>query len=304
MTPIAILGAPVPLPDYYVSGPYPPHQSTNVPVFTDAFQFADGIIGNVMPARDNNPSGRSIWTHVSNGAGGTQVQEFYKGIQARRMDSGAGAARVNNGLEGINLMPVLDATGLGAGFLNPSWRRVVNYKFGIALGAGSTPDEQTGVLLALEASGAFLGTDQWPTAPSVTFGGGFGIVGDGAGDWLWESYDGTVPPNAVSESVALSGFYSDAEEWNQFEIEIVSAAGGRAAVCELYINGALALTRNFVDDPAPTGLVQFGLAAAIENYKFVPIIQVGPLVAAPTVFFGDWQFTSGRFTRAGLELAE
>lgn len=302
MSPITILARPTPVHDFLVSGPYPPHQNAFTPIFSDAAQFADGIIQTYLPQRSIVISSRPIWTHVSAGAGGNIAQRLFKGIQAREMKT-IGGGRVNQGLEGISMMPNTAGT-FGPGYINPSWRRVQRFMWTLALQAGSVPDEQSGVLFVLLASGAFLSTDNWPLAPSVQFGGGFGITGNSSGSWQWQSFDGTAPPNPVTETVDLAAFINDPEAWNTFELQIISASGGRAAVCELYVNDVLAISRNWVDNPAPNGLVDYGLAAAIENYKFVPIVQVAVSDGGGinSVFMGDWTFSMGRFLRDGREI--
>lgn len=295
MSPVAILGQPAPLYDYEVSGPFP----TRTALFSTAANFSDGFIGNTwMPRSDINATPRDLWVFNSVGAGSGESQAAYKGVQARRMIS-AGPGVIQNGLSGIQLIPITDGAGLDVGFANPSWRRVNWFSWMMAMDPAATLSPLAGVVF--EAQAGQQTTTHWPTGGAANWFGGFGVVGDGAGGWDWTSWGALatgLPPGPVTETVALAAI-ADPEDWNQFEVVIISAAGGRAASLELWVNGVLTLTRDWVSAPALLGLVP---QAAVDFYKFSPIAQSD---ASNTPFWlGDFFYRMGRYTRGGRELSK
>jgi hypothetical protein len=289
---VTILGHPVPAYDYVVSGPFP----VRVAQWNSILDFRKGYIGGPWMGRDDgNATPRDLWVYNSAGAGAAQVQAMYKGVLATGVGS-AGPGVVQDSLTGITMMPLTDGTGLDPAYVVPSWRRVNWFSWSMALSAGATVNQQTGFLFTAEAGPQTV--NKWPYAPSVAFHGGFGIIGDGAGGWNWQTWslNGGVPPNPIIETVALGPFITDPEDWNMFELVLVSASGGRNASLELWINDALALTRDWVNAPALPGLVP-GLG--IDFFRYTPIAQA---FTGGTLWLGDWIYRMGRFTRSGREL--
>lgn len=290
---VTILGAPTPLYDYIVSGPFP----IRTAVWTSAANFRDGYISGPWPNRsDGGTQPRDLWVYNSFGAGGSQGQGWFKGVQAT-FTSSVGPGVVNDGLSGISLMPVTDATGLDAAYLTPSWRRVNWFSWSMATSAGAALTVQSGIVFDKQANVPVV--NRWPYAPAPGFGGGFGIIGDGAGGWQYQSWeiDTGVPPNPILETVALGAFITDPEDWNTYEFVLISAAGGRNASLELWINDALVLTRAW---GAPGVLEVLGPFAGSDFFRYTPVVQAGP--GGGTLWFGDWTHRMGRFTRGGREL--
>ncbi|KKN26160.1 hypothetical protein LCGC14_0877610 [marine sediment metagenome] len=290
---VTILGHPAPLYDYIVSGPFPIRTAdwNSIP------NFRKGYIAGPWPARaDNNATPRELWVYNAFGAGATQGQGYYKGIQAT-FGSSVGPGTVQDGMSGISFMPITTAAGLDGSYINPSWRRVAWFSWSMATSAGATHNQQTGILFTPQASQQ-TGL-QWPLGAAPACNGGFGIVGDGAGDWDWQTWsmNGGVPPNPIIETVSLAPFITDPEDWNMFEVVLISAAGGRNASLELWINDALVLTRDWVNAPA---LIPLGPVPGADVFRFTPIVQAGP--ATGTLWLGDWIHRMGRFTRSGREL--
>lgn len=290
-----VLPQPVPLNDYELAGPYP---GMTPPAFlwNNEVQFAQGTVGNNAwtPADAGNSVPRNPLTNNSVGGGAVLIQEFYKGIQAVAM-SGPGAGRVNWRFGNIMIMPVTDGSGLDAAYANPSWRRVQSFQWNMAMGPGDAVTDESGMLYAA-APGGQPANAQWPSGAATVFRGGFGVIGDSAGDWQWSSFAAGPPPNPTTEDVDLSAAYADAEDWNTFRIVTISAAGGRVGSLELHINGTLFLTRNWIDAPI---LYPLGLDAGVEDYHYIPTFQGGP---GGVTHIGDWQYTCGRYLPDGREL--
>jgi hypothetical protein len=287
------MGVTAPLYDLIVSGPFP----TRVADWNSRDEFRKGVIVPTWaPREDGNATPRDIWSYNSFGAGASQGQGHYKGVQAT-FQSSVGPGVVQDGMSGITLMPITTAADLDGSYINPSWRRVAWFSWSMATSAGATHNTQTGMMFTPQASAQ--AANQWPYAPAPAGNGGFGIVGDGAGDWDWQTWsmNGGVPPNPIIETVSLAPFIADPEDWNVFELVLISAAGGRNASLELWINDALVLTRDWVNAPA---LIPLGAVAGADVFRFTPIMQVGP--ATGTLWCGDWTHRMGRFTRSGREL--
>ncbi len=295
MSPQAILGHPQAIYEYDIAGYYAP---STAPAFlwNNDDQFMMGVIGrqNWTPTNAGTSTPRVIETNNSVGGGAGQSQEAYKGLQAHRL-TGGGAGRVNLRWGNVMIMPLIDGTDLPAGYANPSWRRVQRFQWGMSMGVGDAITDEGGMLYAANPGG-LAGNTQWPSGASTIFNGGFGVIGDGLGDWQWASFAVGPPPNVTTEAVDLSGFYGSAEDWNTFEIVTVSASGDRASSLDLYINGALALTRNWVDAPV---LFALGPSLAVENYHYIPTFQSG---LGGDMFLGDWHYRCGRFLPDGREL--
>lgn len=288
--PIAILGQPAPLYDMIVSGPFP----IRTALWSSAAQFMQGVsAGPWLPRDDGNASPRDIWVYNQGGAGVTQNQIFYRGISCRQTRTTIVAAI--DSMSGLSFMPVTDISGLVPSYSNPSWRRVNWLRFNLAMEAAGALDRNTGLLLTAQAGQQT--TPIWPIAPAVNFFGGFGITGDGAGNWNFDSF-GTGVPAPVRESVSLAAAIPDPDDWNTFDFVLISGAGQRAASFELHINGALFLTRGFGASPL---LFPLGPSLGVDLFRYSPVMQIGT-TTNDFLYAGDWEFRAGRFLPSGREL--
>lgn len=290
VTPVAILGRPAPLYDMIVSGPFP----IRTALWSSAAQFQQGVsAGPWLPRDDGNATPRDIWVFNQGGGGVTQNQIFYRGISCRQTRTTVVAAI--DSMSGLSFMPVTDISGLAPSFANPTWRRVNWLRFNLALEAGGALDRNTGLLLTIQ--GGQQTTPIWPIAPAVNWFGGFGITGDGAGNWNFDSFAPDFPGTLI-ESVSLSSAIPDPDDWNTFDFVMVSGAGGRPARFELHINEALFLQRGFGVSPLLPGL---GPNTGFDGFRYSPVMQIGT-TTNDTLYAGDWEFKAGRFLTDGREL--
>lgn len=227
------------------------------------------------------------------GQGGTGVNESigpYRGdFAVQRTDIDPLGATVVNAYGGLSCMPITDITGLAAGYTNPSWRRVCWMTIRVAQDAGVLDEDDGMVFIPF---GAAQVGDVWPTAG--TNHGGFGILPDGAGAWQWGSYGlGAFPGNRI-ETVPLP--VPDPQDWNQFDLVVVSGAPGRQASVEVFVNGVSALTRTWVGGADPN-LNDY----AATEFAFHPVWRIGT-TTNDTFLRAAFTFRNGRFLPSGVEL--
>lgn len=274
--------------DYYIAGPF--LENFSFPSnFDSALQqcFTPGYI----PQQASASAGRAIWTFNQGGGGVTKERIRYQNILAHAQATTIAAAI--EGMGGVQIRPLTDRTGLAPGYVNPSYRRVHWLSMNLAMDSG-TLDRNSGLILA------GLGGPQpgavWPIAPAALWWHGFGIVGDGAGNWNWENYAAGFPGTPVQESVSLASAVTDPEAFNSFDFVFISATGTRPAAFELWINGALFLQRNW-----ETGITLDHLQAAPLIDRWCPIWQVGT-TTGEFIYMADWAFRMGRYLPGGSEL--
>ncbi len=124
--------------------------------------------------------------------------------------------------------------------------------------------------------------------------GGFGFVGDGAGDWQYASYD-RAGALVLRESIVLPAH--TATEWNLFELWITNTRVGAPATVEILFNGQLIATRDW------QGTLLEPYSATLREYCYLPVICGGSIIAAAGgADFTEMECKKGRFTRLGLEL--
>lgn len=283
--PQIILPNPTQVLDWYIAGPWLNNAGVTA-------TFSDYLIGNLVRFSQENQAvttPRRVWYHSQGGTGIIQVGGRYRGVLC--MQGSTTVIALINGMGGLTIDPITDITDLAAGFRNPAWRRVQWLTVNLAMDSG-TLDRNTGLMFS--ASGGAQSTPLWPIAPATLWGGGFGVVGDGAGNWNWEIYGPAPNPAPVIESVSLAPAISDASDWHTFDFVFISGAGGREASFELHIDSEVFLTRNWVAAP-----LMHTLAAAAN--RFFPIWQVGT-TSGDVMYFGDWEFKMGRFLPDGREL--
>ena len=177
---------------------------------------------------------------ITNAAmGGDRQIESMGGAPYTRLWSAA----AGYSLLGLDAFSAMLETGQGfdlaAGAEWSTVRRAYWLKF-LIQSATAAPDLRNGLLL-MPRYGV---QHAWPGQPlGINNSGGFGIIGDGAGQWQYGSYDRTGP-YAVLENVALPAHVLT--EWNQVDIVIISERAGLPAEMQFWFNGALQLTRNWV----------------------------------------------------------
>lgn len=192
-----------------------------------------------------------------------------------------------NDLNGMRCVtPVDPAVTIAAGASLPSSQRVwilqVLLRWEVV---GGNPGNLSGVIVQPDNNAAQHG---WPTEPvGASNRGGFGIVGDGAGNWVHNSYDRTGVALVRYTNVLAA---HDITEWNLAEFQIIGNRPGIPATLEVWFNGALVTTRNWTG--ADLELPQ------AQECRFVPWIGEGP---NGTSCFA-MHVRRGRFTRLGVEL--
>lgn len=192
-----------------------------------------------------------------------------------------------NDVAGMRCVTATDpAVTLPAGASLPSARRVWILQCLIRwLTVGGPPDNLSGIIIQPDLGTAIHG---WPTEPvGINNRGGFGIVGDGAGQWVHNSYD--------RSGVALIR-YTDVlpvhtlTDWNLVEFQIIGNRPGIPATLEVWWNGDLVTTRNWTG--ADLELCQ------AQEWRFTPWLGEG---ATGTSMF-SLHMRRGRFTRTGIEI--
>ena len=284
---VTILPVPPLLWEYYGSGPF----------LNDAgFVFSVGSfkVGNMYPAytplQEAQSVPRPIWTFSQGGTGVTSVIEFFRGVVCWKIST-TNVTAINT-MGGVAFIPQTDITDLSPTYRMPSWQRVNWLTLNLSMDAGLL-DRSSGFLLMRADSQQSVPI--WQTGPALFNNGGFGIFGNGAGNWAFESFDNTSPPPAiVLESVDLAPFIADPTDWHTFDFVTISGAGGREAVFQLFIDDVLRIERNWVT--APT---LFPLAP--DTYRWKPVWQVGT-TSDDAIRLAQWEHRMGRFTPDGREL--
>ena len=129
----------------------------------------------------------------------------------------------------------------------------------------------------------------WPTQiVGAANTGGFGIVGDGAGQWQYASYDRTGVA-LLREAVALPAH--TLTDWNSCEVFITNARPGIPATVEVYFNGTLIVNRGWA-----SGLLE---DYAANEWSYVPSFAGGDSMITE---FKAIRCRKGGFTRLGAPL--
>ena len=273
--------------DIYWAGPY---------VNEAALATSDGaaesqVVTTYSPDTPAASDPRDPFLYSQGGTGATASRIRYNGVLV--VERSTTVVPSIRGMNGVGFMTIQDRTALPDGYVNPSFLRVNWLTFQMAMDVG-TLDRNSGFLLT--SVGGTQTTALWPIAPSTFFGSGFGIMGDGAGNWNWESFDGPGVPATVLESVSLSSFISDPTELTTFDYVMVGATGERPASFQLRINQELALERNW-----ETGTTLPFLPAAAT--RWTPNMQVAT-PSGDRLMMGNWEWKMGRYLPDGRELFE
>lgn len=176
---------------------------------------------------------------------------------------------------------------LGTGVSFPSHTRVMWVTVTMRLdNVVVNADNGTGFIM----QPSFPAAPIWPTEPVGNGNrGGFGIVGDGAGNWTWRSFGRTASPD-VLETVALPAH--DPTEWHTFDFVLINVGGGRVASAEVSMDGEVVVSRNWT-----SGTVLDAMIAAdngiMPSWRAFNQLQL---------LIGGIHVRLGRFTPAGVEL--
>lgn len=272
--------------DIYVAGPYVSESQ----IFGNSGSAQDQFANTYSPINSANSSPRRVWQYGQGGTGATSAQILYRGVPV--VERATSAVPSISSMNGFGFMTRQDRSGMAPGYVNPSYLRVNWLSFNMAMDIG-TLDRNTGMLLT-SVNGTQTAS-QWPIAPSTVFGSGFGITGDGAGNYNWESFVGS-PPSTVLESVSLAPFISDASELHTFDYVMIGCTGERPASFQLRIDQVLAIERNwetgvtlpFLPDPSTRWTIQMQTATP----------------SLDRLMIGNWEWKMGRFLPDGRELFE
>ena len=174
---------------------------------------------------------------------------------------------------------------LAAGAEWSSWTRAYWLKFLIQC-PDATPDGRNGVFMIPRNNDV----PAWPDRNiGVNQSGGFGIYGDGAGQWTYGSFDRTGPWSA-REIVALPAHVLT--EWNQVDIVMIGERVGQPAEMQFWFNGALQLTRNWLGaDLEPP---------VANEWRWVPVCEAGSVAAINSdIHIGAVECRMGRYDSQG-----
>lgn len=106
----------------------------------------------------------------------------------------------------------------------------------------ATPNNKNGLVICPTNN-----TNQtaWPALALIGIfnRGGVSFIGDGAGQWVYRSWD-SAAPGTIRETVALPAH--NVQDWNQFEFFFKGQSPGVAASVEIVFNNVLIGTRNWL----------------------------------------------------------
>ena len=246
-----------------------------------------------------NPSvtqSRQLWGANVTGAGGTATLRRNAGLVCYQADAVAVAGSAAF-IPGIGMRYVgfkTRAADWAPGSGSPSRNRV--YWLSVLLRGTGVGDDGTGFLMMPYSTAT--GSVRWPTQPvGILNTGGWGLVGDGAGQWRWRSYGDTAAPD-VLETVALAAHTYD--DWNLMELIYINSGPSREATVELRFNGASVLTRNWTGAGPGVSPIDLAVGDAGLIPSFRALDNAG---AASQISIAGLHVRLGRFTPLGLELA-
>lgn len=198
------------------------------------------------------------------------------------------------GMEGMRA--ILDTTGVVPLGLGASWPSLLRVWWLQALiryrDDGGGPATNESGMLVVPTNEA---QNCWPTQIVGNQNrGGFGLVGDGAGQWQYSSWDRTGV-GLLREAVALPAHTLD--DFNLAEWVMVGARPGFNSYIEFWFNNTLILTRNWLGGMLePIGGV---VPADVNEWCWAPYIRQGGFAS---VFVGSVVSRQGRFLRDGTEI--
>lgn len=140
------------------------------------------------------------------------------------------------------------------------------------------------------------GAPQWPTeAGAGARGGGFAVVGDGAGGFAYRAYDETALPGSILESVAIPAGTWAPGQWGLLDFIVINSTPSRNATMELRINGSAFVNRNWLGTDLP-----FVPAGTPNRVLLTPAFSCAG--AGSTWHIGGMEIRQGAFTPEGIEI--
>lgn len=151
----------------------------------------------------------------------------------------------------------------------------------------AAPDLRNGLIVTPANNG---GVTRW--IDNAATHGGFGISGDGAGQWRYTSYN-RAGPGVLREALALPAH--TLAEWNLFELVVIGERFGIPATMDLWFNGTFVANRNW------TGALLEPYTA--NEWYMLPLMGGGSVGAGGGhCNITDVTCRQGRFTRDGVEV--
>lgn len=229
--------------------------------------------------------GQNLWSGI--GGGGTGPMDYLPGAQkiAGSFVS-TGATSCQRLLQGFSAyVPLVAAALPSAGFRYGKQGRLWRWQWIACLKTAYSPNTNVNCVVQ-PAAGA---------APGVfsTNNPGFGIAGDGAGNWQWIARSVAGP--GVSETVGL-GVAMNAI--TLFDLVILAATGAGNAIVQLFLNGVYGnpvIQRSFIS----AGTVLPDYTAVAGAARFVMQIENSDQVHTGTLLVGDVRCMQGAFTPQG-----
>jgi len=248
---------------------------------------------------DTNPAWRdetrrSYLSYGSSVAGGGSYRITFTlqppiGRLVAQVENNAAGAR-SYAFEGLAVGVIQDAGALAPGVSLPSIDRVYRLRVFLQSRPGFSLEPRHRVLLApFNQNIAGVQTPSNLVGPNNA--GGFGVAGDGAGQWQYVSYN-RLGVNLLFEAVPLPAH--DIEAVNCFEWVRVNGRAGFETEWVFRWNGEDVISRNYAS----------GLLTALDitnsEWAYCPIVEASGAVA------GNWYFNLecawGRFLPNGVEI--
>jgi len=261
-------------PTYDVPVPCSHHTDTNPPIRNDSqnrglgytSDAAGGNTHRITPAQGGSVS--RLVGRIANDAGGLRAMQW----------------------EGLAVGAILDASALAPGVSLASIDRV--YRFRLFLQARMPVLTFLSRTLLVPFDQAIASTNRPSNLVGANNRGGFGIAGDGAGQWQYVSYNRTGV-NLLYESVPLPvhGFQNVV---NCFEWVRINGRPGFETEWVFRWNGEDFLSRNYAG-----GLLE-PLDATLDEWAYCPMVEASG--AAAGVMYYNMDCTWGRFLPNGVEI--
>jgi hypothetical protein len=174
-------------------------------------------------------------------------------------------------------------------FMYPTWMRLWRWQFMVRFNGAANAAYATYIGLST-FDGVLVNT----IGPDGAGGRFFGIGGDGAGNWQWQSKRAGIL-GAFAETLALG---IPCTQLTVFDLVMLAATGASNAVCQLYVNGVQRLARQFI--VGGTVLPDYALQA--NSVSFVPMIGARDPAVALTMQVGPMRFMTGHYQVSGAEV--
>lgn len=215
---------------------------------------------------------------------GADGMTVVKGRLCGFLSSGAGLIAGRNA-GGATMHPLL-VRPPATSFRCPAQLRVWTFSVTIARSVLVNWTDQSGVALLLSAgpAGGWMG---------VVGNAGIGVVGDGAGGWMYVSRKGGV---LYTEAVPLVWPVAQTE-YATLGFQIRSADGAREAEFSLYVNDALTITRSWGAGTLLPDYTVFANAA-----RFLPYVRAGDAALASQLLIASSHASAGCLDLFGAEV--